>query len=135
MTYTSRAHREGSWWIVQNDQFRGAISQVRRLDLAADAQREAIAFVAEVDQDEIVVVIRVELEPALARSLDEAVALRAEAEAEEKEARALSLRRAVAISLKDDGMTLRDIAVVLGVSYQRVHQLVREAEPVELVAS
>lgn len=97
MTYTSRAHREGNWWIVQNDQFPGAISQVRRLDLAADAQREAIAFVAEVDQDEVVVVIRVELEPALARSLDEAVALRAEAEV--KEARALSLRRAIAISL------------------------------------
>lgn len=135
MTYTSRAHREGNWWIVQNDQFPGAISQVRRLDLAADAQREAIAFVAEVDQDEVVVVIRVELEPALARSLDEAVALRAEAEAEVKEARALSLRRAIAISLKDDGMTLRDIAVVLGVSYQRVHQLVREGEPVALAAS
>lgn len=135
MTYTSRAHREGNWWIVQNDQFPGAISQVRRLDLAADAQREAIAFVAEVDQDEVVVVIRVELEPALARSLDEAVALRAEAEAEVKEARALSLRRAIAISLKDDGMTLRDIAVVLGVSYQRVHQLVREGEPAALAAS
>lgn len=133
MTYTSRAHREGNWWIVQNDQFPGAISQVRRLDLAADAQREAIAFVAEVEQDSVVVVIRVELEPALARSLDEAVALRAEAEV--KEARSLSLRRAIAISLKDDGMTLRDIAVVLGVSYQRVHQLLREGEPVALAAS
>ncbi|WIE72473.1 helix-turn-helix domain-containing protein [Curtobacterium sp. MCJR17_020] len=118
---------------MQNDQFPGAISQVRRLDLAADAQREAIAFVAEVDQDEVVVVIRVELEPELAQSLDEAVALRAEAEV--KEARALSLRRAIAISLKDDGLTLRDIAVVLGVSYQRVHQLVREGEPVALAAS
>ncbi|PZF40624.1 hypothetical protein DEJ06_16625 [Curtobacterium sp. MCLR17_051] len=66
-------------------------------------------------------VIRAELEPALARSLEEATALRAEAEV--KEARALSLRRAIAVSLKDDGLTLRDIAVVLGVSYQRVHQL------------
>ncbi|KQR26537.1 MULTISPECIES: sigma factor-like helix-turn-helix DNA-binding protein [Curtobacterium] len=71
-------------------------------------------------------VIRAELEPDLARSLEEATALRAEAEA--KEARALSLRRAIAVSLKDDGLTLRDIAVVLGVSYQRVHQLVHEDE-------
>ncbi|MBT1597667.1 hypothetical protein [Curtobacterium flaccumfaciens] len=29
---------------------------------------------------------------------------------------------------QDDGLTLRDIAVVLGVSYQRVHQLVHEDE-------
>ncbi|MCS6561149.1 MULTISPECIES: sigma factor-like helix-turn-helix DNA-binding protein [Curtobacterium] len=133
MTYTSRAHREGNWWIVQNDQFPGAISQVRRLDLAADAQREAIAFVAQVDQDDVTVVIRAELEPALARSLEEATALRAEAEA--KEARALSLRRAIAVSLQDDGLTLRDIAVVLGVSYQRVHQLVHEGERAALTAS
>jgi DNA-binding NarL/FixJ family response regulator len=124
MTYTSHAHREGSWWVVQNDQHPGAISQVKRLDLAADAQREAIAFVAGIDQVDVVVVIRAELEPALARSLEEATALRAEAEV--KEARALSLRRAIALSLKDDGMTLRDIAVVLGVSYQRVHQLVHD---------
>ncbi|MCS6557936.1 hypothetical protein NYQ31_05945 [Curtobacterium flaccumfaciens] len=80
-------------------------------------------------------VIRAELEPALARSLEEATALRAEAEAEVKEARALSLRRAIAVSLKDDGLTLRDIAVVLGVSYQRVHQLVHEGEPAALAAS
>ncbi|WP_220038656.1 helix-turn-helix domain-containing protein [Curtobacterium sp. MCLR17_040] len=52
-----------------------------------------------------------------------------------KEARALSLRRAIAVSLKDDGLTLRDIAVVLGVSYQRVHQLVHEGEPAALAAS
>ena len=51
----------------------------RHSEIAAGAEREAIAFVAEVDQD--------------------------------------------------DGLTLRDIAVVLGVSYQRVHQLVHEGEP------
>ena len=124
ITYTSSAHREGNWWIVQNDQHPGAISQVRRLDAAAEAQREAIAFVAGVDQADVVVVIRAELAPAIARSLDEATALRAEAA--EKDARALSLRRAIALALQDDGLTLRDIAVVLGISYQRVHQLVHD---------
>jgi DNA-directed RNA polymerase specialized sigma24 family protein len=133
MTYTSHAHREGSWWIVQNDQHPGAISQVKRLDLAAAAQREAIAFVAEVEPEDVVVVIRPELEPALARSLEEATALRAEAEV--KEARALSLRRAIALSLQHDGMTMRDIGVVLGVSYQRVHQLVHDDQSVIARAS
>ncbi len=43
MTYTSQARKEGRWWVVQNDQQPGAISQVTRLDQAADAQREARA--------------------------------------------------------------------------------------------
>ena len=58
MTYTSRAHRDGQWWVIQNDQVPGAISQVDRLDQAADAQREAIAFVAGVSAETIEVVIR-----------------------------------------------------------------------------
>lgn len=87
MTYTPHAHRDGSWWVVQNDQHPGAISQVKRLDLAAAVQREAIAFVADVDQTDVVVVIRAELEPALARSLEEANAIRAEAEAKEPRVR------------------------------------------------
>jgi hypothetical protein len=58
LTYTSRAHRDGQWWVVQNDQLPGAISQVDRLDQAADAQREAIAFVAGVPAETIEVVIR-----------------------------------------------------------------------------
>lgn len=125
--YTSHAHREAGWWIVQNDQHPGAISQVRRLDHAAEVQREAIAFVAGVARDDVEVSVRAELEPTLARSLDEATALRAEAR--EKEARALALRRSIALALAADGMGIRDIGVVLGLSYQRVHQLLHEQGP------
>jgi hypothetical protein len=57
--YTSHARKEGSWWIVQNDQEPGAISQVAELDQAADAQREAIAFVVNVPAASIDVSIRV----------------------------------------------------------------------------
>ncbi|MBF4587863.1 hypothetical protein EDF31_101154 [Curtobacterium sp. PhB142] len=59
-TFTSHAHREGRWWVVQNDQVPGAISQVSRIELAAGAQREAIAFVAEAVVDDVAVVIRME---------------------------------------------------------------------------
>jgi hypothetical protein len=43
--HTSHARKEGSWWIVQNDQEPGAVSQVAELSQAVDAQREAIAFI------------------------------------------------------------------------------------------
>jgi hypothetical protein len=58
-TYTSQAHKEGPWWIVQNYQEPSAISQVAELDQAADAQREAIAFVANLPAQSIDVAIRV----------------------------------------------------------------------------
>jgi len=43
---------------VQCDQHPGALSQVKRLDQAAEEHREAIAFVAEVPVDEVDVEVR-----------------------------------------------------------------------------
>lgn len=77
MAYTSHAHRESGWWTVQDDQYPGAISQVRRLDQAAHVRQEAIAFVADVPADTVQV-------------------------------------------------TVRAIGIVLGVSYQRAHQLLTD---------
>ncbi|POH71407.1 transcriptional regulator [Cryobacterium zongtaii] len=121
VTYTSQAHKEGRWWVVQNDQVPGAISQVTRLDQAAEAQREAIAFVEDISADSIEVLVRVSISPEIDREVQEASALREEAQ--EREQRASELRRGVARRLEADGYTIRDIGVVLGVSYQRVHQL------------
>jgi hypothetical protein len=59
VTYTSHAHKEGRWWIVQSDQAPGAISQVTRLDHAAEAQREAISFVEGVPPESIEIDVRV----------------------------------------------------------------------------
>ena len=124
VTYTSQAHKEGRWWVVQNDQVPGAISQVTRLDLAAEAQREAIAFVENIPANEIEVLVRVSISPEIDREVQEAKTLREEAQ--ERENRASELRRNVARRLEADGYTIRDIGVVLGVSFQRVHQLTQE---------
>ena len=121
VTYTSKAHKEGRWWIVQNDQHPGAISQVTRLDLAVEAQREAIAFVSNVPASSVNVSVQVTISPTVDRELAEAAALRREAQ--QKEGRAASLRQAVAEKLEADGYTLREIGMILGVSYQRAHQL------------
>lgn len=121
MTYTSKAHKEGRWWIVQNDQHPGALSQVKRLDLAAEAQREAIAFVAGVPASSVDVAVRATVSPEIDRQLAEVKALRIEAIL--SEGRAAAIREAVARRLEADGFTLREIGIVLGVSYQRAHQL------------
>lgn len=119
--YTARASRVDDWWMVQCDQHPGALSQVRRLDQAAEVHREAIAFVAQVPIEDVEVDIQPELPADLRAELDNAERLTQAARESETEAR--RRRREVAAQLARDGLPLRDIGTLLGISHQRVHQL------------
>ena len=119
--YTAKASRADGWWIVQCDQHPGALSQVRRLDQAAEVHREAITFVTRVPIDDVQVDIRPELPAHLRDELGEAERLTRAAQESEAEAR--RRRREVAAELARDGLPLRDIGALLGISHQRVHQL------------
>jgi CO/xanthine dehydrogenase Mo-binding subunit len=123
MTYTATARRDGRWWVVQCDQHPSALSQVARLDQAADVHREAIAFVTGVPEDEVEVEVRPMLDSELSSELDQAAQLAEQAKRAEEQAGAK--RRRVARRLAKSGMTVRDVGAVMGVSYQRAHQLVK----------
>ena len=77
ITYHVTATRSGRWWALQCVEHPGALSQVSRLDQAADMIREAIAFVAEQDPASF----DIEVQPAL----PEAYAREAAAAAERRE--------------------------------------------------
>lgn len=122
--YTATARRAGDWWMVQCDQLPGALSQVRSLAKAAEVHREAIAFVSGQPADEIEVEIRAELPPDLAADLAAAERL-AEAARNDLDT-ASRKRREVARQLARQGVTVRDIGTLFGVSHQRAQQLVNE---------
>jgi predicted RNase H-like HicB family nuclease len=122
--YTATARRSGGWWMVQCDQLPGALSQVRSLAKAADVHREAIAFVSGQAADEIDVDVHAELAPDLAAELEAAEKL-AEAARDSLDA-AGRKRRAVARQLAQQGITMRDIGTLFGVSHQRAQQLVSD---------
>ncbi|MGH9217634.1 MAG: hypothetical protein ACRDZS_15370 [Acidimicrobiales bacterium] len=122
--YTASARRVGDWWMVQCDQLPGALSQVRSLAKAADVHREAIAFVSGRPADEIDVEVRAELPPDLAAELEAADRL-AEAARTSLDA-AGRKRRDVARKLAKQGVTMRDIGALFGVSHQRAQQLVSD---------
>ncbi len=126
-TYTATATRSGKWWVVQSDQVPGAISQVARLAQAADVHREAIAFVAGVDEDEVEVDVRPALPDDVENHLVHAAELR-DAAARANAGAANEVRTA-ARALREAGLTMRDIGTVLGVSYQRAHQLTVDGSP------
>lgn len=120
--YTATARRDSGWWVVQCDQHPGAISQVARLAHAEEVHREAIAFIADVPLESVVVTVTPEVDPLVAEELAEADRLRQTAN--DAERRASEKRRHAAGQLAKSGMTVRDVGIVLGVNYQRAAKLI-----------
>jgi predicted RNase H-like HicB family nuclease len=52
-TYRVEARRVGGWWALEVPELPGVFSQVRRLDAAEEAAREAIALMLGVDADTV----------------------------------------------------------------------------------
>jgi hypothetical protein len=120
--YRVTARREGDWWVIDVDGV--GVTQAKRLDKVEHMARDLVAAMQEVDYDAVQVDVRYELPVAAVEALSEA---KAAAEVARQLARiaADSGRHAVAV-LHREGLSLRDTAHLLGVSFQRVHQLLAE---------
>jgi len=123
MNYTARCHREGRWWVVDVPEL-GHTTQARRLDKVEEMVRSLVQMFAGPDAPASTVTVdvvfadeetRVEVE--LARD-SRSHALAAQREATER----LTL---AAHRLAAQGISVRDIGALLGLSYQRAQQLTR----------
>jgi DNA-directed RNA polymerase specialized sigma subunit len=120
--YTARAQREGKWWAISVEGLPGALSQVRRLDQAETMAREVIALVRDVPEDSFDVVVAPELSEEHRDALVELDRAK-EQYAESLSALAERQQKVTLLLVRDAGLTVRDAATVLGVSFQRVSQL------------
>lgn len=120
--YRVRARRVGGWWALDVEGVRGAHTQVRRIDQADEMAREAIAGVLDVSPTAFEVVVAPEV-PADARTVV-AQATKARLQATQAQEAAAQLTRDAARRLVETGLTVRDAGVLLGVSHQRIAQLV-----------
>lgn len=121
-TYVARCERSGGWWAISVPEVPGAHTQARRLEQAEGMAREAIALVLDIPED----AFDVELAPELPPELQAAVASMGQRKQEAAGAQrsATDAAAATARALLDAGLTVRDAGRVLGLSYQRVAQLV-----------
>ncbi|GAA4814763.1 HicB family toxin-antitoxin system [Tomitella cavernea] len=119
--YSVRVVREGLWWMIHVPEI-DALTQSRRLADAALMAQEVIALHTDRRIDEVDVDVAVEVggEPSGDRVGD---ARAQKTEAEHMEARAAESYRAVTQELAAQDVPLRDIGYLLGISYQRAHQL------------
>lgn len=108
-------------WVLECAEV-GAVSQTRRLDQAADEMREAIAYQAGLPENEV----EINVVPILPDGY-ETHRMRAEqariVEANARQEAAREARQAAQV-LKEQGLPLRDIGTIMGISYQRAAQLV-----------
>lgn len=135
-TYTAIASRGQRFWVVRipglGNTSEGLPTQARSLAEVEAMARELIALYLDVPDDSFHVEVRVEL-PASAREHQKRAAEYAEAAAL-AQAAAAAERRLAASSLREQGLTVRDIGAALGVSHQRAQQLLADVEVPSKVA-
>lgn len=122
-TYKASVTRDGRWWMIHVPDIDG-LTQARRLGEAAAMARSLIAITLAVPADSFDIDIEVESVGAV-HVAERTAHLRAEREAavrldQQVQADAESLAR----DLAGEGLPVRDIGDILGVSYQRAHQLI-----------
>lgn len=128
--YGIQCIRSGDWWAVEVPEVPGVHTQARRLDQAEAMAREAIALMLDVPPDSFAVEIEdLQLTPAQAMA-DVRVELeqlaKARRVAEDVQAEVNTLSRDVATRLVDVcGLTVRDAGRIMGLSHQRVAQLIQ----------
>lgn len=119
--------RSGGWWAISVPALPGVFSQCRRLEQAEEHAREAIALGLDIEPDSVTEVdLRIEPPADVAEILGELE--HAETEAREAADRATRLRRKAAAALAERGFPMRDIGRLIGVSHQRVSQILADTD-------
>ena len=122
MTYTARSRRSGAWWAIDVPELPGVYSQARRLDRVESMARDAIALFLDVDPATLEIRVETNLPSDLRRDVDALGRLRAEAD--RVQAESSGAMRNLTHELLGRGLSVRDAAAILGISHQRVSQLV-----------
>ena len=120
--------RESGWWVAQVKEAPAAITQGRTIAEARRRIREALALALDDDQAarKAKLIDDVRLPADARQALDRARAARERLEASTEQAQA-STAVAVQKLIKKLGLSVRDAGELLGISHQRVQQLVQEA--------
>ena len=121
-SYRVEAVRSGDWWSITVPELSGVFSQAKRLDQVERSAREAIAMMLDIDEARVGS-LEVDVTPPatvveLLKRLHNFVAT-----ANEATDAAAAARREAAQLLREEGLPIRDVGELIGVSHQRVSQI------------
>jgi predicted RNase H-like HicB family nuclease len=120
-TYTVRYEQdEGGWWVASIKEVKGVHTQGRSIEAARKRVREALATAVD-DADTAELVDDIKLPATFKRELATLRRAQLQAKREQEHASKLAIKIARELAAK---MSVRDAAAVMGLSHQRVQQLV-----------
>jgi predicted RNase H-like HicB family nuclease len=122
--YVVVAQRSGDWWAVEVPEVPGVFTQAERLSQVEDMAREAIALMLDVPESSFDVEVKPDLPPKARKAMLSFVSSRKEVLAAERQA--IVAQQEAVRTLRGQGLTVRDVGDILGVSPQRVSQLQRK---------
>ena len=118
MKLTAQCERYEGWWCVSVPEVRGLFTQVRRLDQVEEWVLDAASMLDDQPADGWQVEVVPMLSPADQKVIDEAKAGRMQLR--QVESVAAKASRAAVARLRSQGLPIRDVATLMGVSPQRV---------------
>lgn len=113
---------ESGAWIAEVRELSSCHTHGRSITQAKERITEAMQLFDELDEADVT--YNVKLPAAAKKAVQAAVAIRTKAE--KVQAEALKATAAAAEALTRSGVSVRDAAMMLGVSHQRVHQILHE---------
>lgn len=122
-TWVATAEPIGRFWHIQVEGIDGA-TQARKASEVEEMVRDFIAIHSGEASTRIKLTLQIKLPGDVKKALAKAEALRQESEAKRKAA-AKQVGLAAKL-LQEDGLTVRDIGLALGVSFQRAQQLLKQ---------
>ncbi|HLI43567.1 MAG TPA: type II toxin-antitoxin system HicB family antitoxin [Acidimicrobiales bacterium] len=127
-TYTARLARERDGrWTVELEEEPRVHTWGKTVEQALARMREATALWFQIDDHEIELIPHPVLPKATGRTIDQA--RQAREQAPNADRLAIGQTRKAALALTRRGISMRDAAAILGISHQRVHQLLASDSP------
>ena len=129
--YTVRFDRDADsgWWVVTVPEIQGCLTQGRSIAEGRRRIREALGlFIDEAEAGRATLVDDVRLPPEVRRQVRQVAAVRERAERLRAQAQDVT-RAAVSDLTRRAGLSVRDAAERLGISFQRVQQLAGGGQP------
>ncbi len=124
-TYAVRVFRDGDLWVIEVPEL-DTVSQSRTLASAEEEARALVAVWLDVPADQVAVRMDYSaVDPDAWRLASEARATQAQADELIRSA-AATRRQAARRLVRESGLSLRDAAAVLGVTFSRVQQLLKD---------
>jgi predicted RNase H-like HicB family nuclease len=127
-TYTARLERESDGrWSVELEEEPRVHTWGKTIDQALTRMREAAALWFQADEASIELIPKPVLPRTMGRTVEQARTARDQAR--NADHLAIEQTRKAAAALTSSGISMRDAAAILGISHQRVHQLLTPETP------